>query len=95
MGGPVFVVDDIALTYIVLPYAKRLLGKGQNQLYDWLDDQGIKLALRRGQHWWQHKPSQVEVLTDLGHYVENHPGTAGTLTAAAITADFNHHRPVD
>jgi hypothetical protein len=82
-GGLVFVVDDVVFTYFVLPYAKRLLGKGQDQFYDWLDAQGIKLA-RRGWRVWRHKPSQVEVLTDLGHYVEKHPGTAGTLTAAAI-----------
>jgi hypothetical protein len=84
----VFVVDDIVLTYFVLPYARRLLGKGQDQLYDWLDGQGIKLAVLARRRWRlrRHKPSQVEVLTDLGHYVENHPGTAGTLTAAAIAA---------
>jgi len=80
----VFIVDDILLAEIVLPYARRLLGKGQDQLYDWLDKQGVKLA-RRGWRLWRHKPSDVEVLKDLGYYAEKHPGAAGIMATAAIT----------
>jgi hypothetical protein len=86
-GGPVFIVDDILLTYFVLPYAKRLLGKGQNQLYDWLDDQGVKLA-RRGWRLWRHKPTDIEVLTDLGHYADEHPGTADTLFTRVFATEL-------
>lgn len=86
-GGPVFVVDDILLTYFVLPYAKRLLAKGQNQLYDWLDGQGVKLA-RRGLRLWQHRPTDIEVLTDLGHYADEHPGTADTLFTGVLTTEL-------
>jgi hypothetical protein len=83
----VFVVDDILISYFVLPYAQEKLNQGRNQLYDWLDKQGVKLA-RRGLRFWQHKPSDVEVLKELGHYVETHPGTASTLATATITAQL-------
>jgi hypothetical protein len=81
----VFVVDDILLTFIVLPYGKRLLGKGQDWLFEWLDSQ-----LGEGFAWLKQRMSsrtdEVEILMDLGHYVKEHPGTADTLATAAYAA---------
>jgi hypothetical protein len=81
----VYVVDDILLTYIVLPYGKRLLGKGQDWLFKWLDSQlgeaGATLRQRMAR-----RNDQVEVLKDLGHYVKENRGTADTLATAAYAA---------
>jgi hypothetical protein len=81
----VFVVDDILLTYIVLPYGKRLLGKGQDWLFNWLDSQLGEEGVRLKQSM-SGRNDEVEVLKDLGHYVKEHPGTADTLAKAAYAA---------
>jgi hypothetical protein len=82
-----FIVDDILFTYIVLPYGKRLLNQGRDQLYAWLDSElgkgGRKLATSMKRNL-----KDVDALTDLGHYVESHPGTADTLAKAAVTAEL-------
>ena len=80
-----FVVDDILLTYIVLPYGKRLLGKGQDWLFNWLDSQLGEEGARLKQSM-SSRNDEVEVLRDLGHYVKEHPGTADTLATAAYAA---------
>ena len=79
-----FIIDDILLADILMPYAKRLIGKGQDQFYDWLDDQGVKLVRRV----WGHNPPVVEVLEDLGHYVKDNRGAADTLAPKAFTAEL-------
>jgi len=84
-GGLVFVVDDILVAYVVLPYGHRLLTKGQDWLFNWLDSQlgegATKLKqLMSGRH------DEVEILKDLGHYVMANPGTAETLATAAYAA---------
>ena len=77
-----FIVDDILLTYIVLPYGKRLLSKGQDQLFNWLDS-----LPGEGAAWLKATMSgrnnEFDALTDLGHYVTEHRGTANTLATAA------------
>jgi hypothetical protein len=81
----VFVVDDILLTYIVLPYGKRLLGKSQDWFFNWLDSQLGEAGATLKQRMSSRK-DEVEVLQDLGHYVKEHPGTADTLATAAYAA---------
>ena len=76
-----FVVDDILLTYFVLPYANRLLDQGRNKLYDWLDEQGVKL-------WGRGLRSRRNLLKALGHYVEKHPGTAAPLAAEVLFTEL-------
>ena len=83
-GGPVFVIDDILFTYIVLPYLTRLLNQSRDQLYDWLDKQGVKLA----KSVFQPGRTDLEVLNDVGYYVQENSKMARTLARAAVTTEF-------
>jgi hypothetical protein len=83
----VFVVDDILLTYIVLPYGRRLLGKGQDQLFNWLDSK-LGREGRRLKRSMSSRNNEVDVLKDLGQYVKEHPETAETLATAAFEAEL-------
>jgi hypothetical protein len=84
----VFVVDDILLSCIVLPYSKRLLGKGQDQLFDWLDNV-LGEAGKKLNKIMSSRNNEVDVLKDLGQYVIEHPKTADTLARAASAAELN------
>jgi hypothetical protein len=81
----VFVVDDILLTYVVLPYVGDLLGKGQDWAFDWLNShlgEGFTELKKR----MSSRSGNVEALEDLGRYVKENPGTADTLATAAYAA---------
>jgi hypothetical protein len=81
----VFVVDDILLTYVVLPYFGDLLVKGQVLAFDWLNShlgEGFTELKKR----MSSRSGNVEVLKDLGRYVKENPGTADTLATAAYAA---------
>jgi hypothetical protein len=78
-----FIVDDILLTYIVLPYGQRLLSKGQDQLFSWLDDKFDREGKKFLKSLSKRKLSDAEVLEEVGNYVEKHRGTADTLASAA------------
>lgn len=86
-----FVIDDILIANVVLPF---LQGLGQHTLekgYEWLDDQGIQFAsgfLRRVREHGQRDGDTEEFVEQLGRYVEQHRGAAAELTAHVIeTAD--------
>ena len=87
-----FVVDDVLLTYLVLPYGARLLDHGRDRLYDWLDSElgkgGRKLAKRIAKR----ELGDAEALKELGHYVEEHHGAADKLAAAALSAELEAAR---
>jgi hypothetical protein len=88
-GGPVpFIIDDILLTYIVLPYGTRLLDKGRNKLYDWLDSELGKEGKKLAKSMSKRNLSDAEALKELGRYVEEHRGTADTLATAAFAAEL-------
>jgi hypothetical protein len=83
-GGQVpFIVDDILLTYIVLPYGQRLLSRGQDQLFNWLDSKLDKEGKKFANSLRKRKLSDKQVLEEVGQYVEKHRGTADTLASAA------------
>lgn len=83
-----FIVDDILLTYIVLPYGSRLLNQGRDKLYDWLDSELGKEGKKLAKSMSKRNLSTKEVLEDLGHYVEEHRGAADTLATAAFAAEL-------
>jgi hypothetical protein len=87
-GGLVFVVDDILLTYIVLPYGTRLLDQGRNKLYDWLDSELGKEGKKLKKSIAKRNVDDVEALKQIGQYVADHHGTADTLATAAFAAEL-------
>jgi hypothetical protein len=78
-----FIVDDILLTYIVMPYGQRLISKGQDQLFKWLDSKLDKEGKKFANSLRKRKLSDDQVLEEVGQYVEKHRGTADTLASAA------------
>jgi hypothetical protein len=76
------------LTYIVLPYSKRLLGKGQDWLFNWVDSQ-FGEGRKKLKESMSSRNDKVEVLKDLGCYVLEHPGTADTLATAVYAAELS------
>ncbi len=83
-----FVVDDILIAKFVLPFAQGLGEHTLDGIYDWLDDQGVRLG--RGLFYRLTKRRRGagnvdELVTELGDYVAKHPDAASRLTAAALT----------
>ncbi len=91
-GSALLVVDDILISTVVMPF---LRGWGQHALddvYGWLDDQGVRLGgrvrrrLKKKVGLSDQDPAKL--VSRLGKYVEKHPGTPAKLTVAVLgTAD--------
>lgn len=82
-----FIIDDILLAQIVLPYGQRLLGQGRDIFYTWVDQQLGKESKKLVRRWRKHNPTDEEVLRDLGEFAERHRETAGRLTSAAFATE--------
>jgi hypothetical protein len=81
------VVDDILIANFVLPFARGLGEHTLNGVYDWLDDQGVRLGRRLLRRLTKGRMGTGDVehlVSDLGAYVEQHPEAASRLTAAAL-----------
>ena len=83
-----FVVDDILLTYIVLPYGRRLLNENREQFYNWLDGQLGKAGKKFVKSLRKDKRPDNAVLEAVGNYVVQNHGTAYTLAPAAFAAQL-------
>ena len=83
-----FVVDDLLLTYIVLPYGRRLLNENREQFYNWLDGQLGKAGKKFVKSLRKDKRPDNAVLEAVGNYVVEHHGTAYTLAPAAVAAQL-------
>ena len=67
-----FIVDDILLARIVLPYGERLFNHGRDELYNWLDQQLDRKGRRIFARLRRKKKDLTadEILRKLGDYAE-------------------------
>lgn len=82
--GAVFVVDDILIAKVVLPFIQGLGEHTLDDFYGWLDDQGVRLGGRLFRRRKRRRGGAEGLVRDLREYVDKHPDEAARLTAAAI-----------
>jgi hypothetical protein len=86
--GVPLIVDDVLVGLLLVPFLDGLRGRAFEQVYDWLDEQGVNLRPHGLLHRFvggHHEDGTLEpVVERLTQHIDKHPEALLTLTQAAL-----------